>query len=409
VTAAGAAFRGSLAQNGCARRLRCSPSHSGVALGYAVQLINQAAINELAQGIHALSGDADLEVRGPRADFDEGALLGNCAAAGGGGGKSGGRGRREARRPQRIAAGARDRRVSRRLPPARFDPDVEGPPLDTLRSDALFVSAAARMLGIEAGDVVSFQVALAANRCGRRGLAAGGEQRFAVMDIAGAQAAFDRLSRVTRIDLRLRPGVDIEAFRERLRARLPPGIAAARPETGLAASASLSRSYRINLNVLALVAVFTGGLLVFSTQALAVVRRRAQLALLRVLGLTRRRLAALIAAEGALVGVAGSLPRPARLRARAGSRCGSSARSGLRLLPRCGARTAARSGRIGTFLRARHRGRAGRQSRPALETARRRRREALKAGDEERALHASEPPRRPAVLALAPRQRHCCR
>ena len=58
--------------------------------------------------------------------------------------------------------------------------------------------------------------------------------------------------------------------------------------------------------MLALVALFTGGLLVFSTQAHAVVRRRAQFALLRVLGVTRRRLTLLIVAEGALVGVAGS-------------------------------------------------------------------------------------------------------
>ena len=72
---------------------------------------------------------------------------------------------------------------------------------------------------------------------------------------------------------------------------LPPGrrrrCVRRRP---IAAGASLSRSYRVNLNVLALVALFTGGLLVFSTQAHAVVRRRAQFALLRVLGVTRRRL-----------------------------------------------------------------------------------------------------------------------
>ena len=48
----------------------------------------------------------------------------------------------------------------------------------------------------------------------------------------------------------------------------------------------LSRAYRINMNVLALVALFTGAFLVFSTQALSVVRRRAQFAMLRVLGLT---------------------------------------------------------------------------------------------------------------------------
>src|SRR3979409_1192906 len=43
----------------------------GVALGYAVQLINQAALNEFAAALQTLSGEADLAVRGPRAGFDE--------------------------------------------------------------------------------------------------------------------------------------------------------------------------------------------------------------------------------------------------------------------------------------------------------------------------------------------------
>jgi putative ABC transport system permease protein len=126
------------------------------------------------------------------------------------------------------------------------------------------------------------------------------------MDIAGAQMNFERLGRITRLDLRLRPGTDIEALRQRLQSRLPPGVVVGRPEASVAASESLSRSYRVNLNVLALVALFTGGLLVFSTQALAVVRRRSQLALLRVLGMTRRQLAMLLVVEGAIVGVVGS-------------------------------------------------------------------------------------------------------
>ena len=42
--------------------------------------------------------------------------------------------------------------------------------------------------------------------------------------------------------------------------------------------------------MLALVALFTGAFLVFSTQFLALLRRRTQLALLRVLGITRGRL-----------------------------------------------------------------------------------------------------------------------
>jgi putative ABC transport system permease protein len=53
--------------------------------------------------------------------------------------------------------------------------------------------------------------------------------------------------------------------------------------------------------------LFTGGLLVFSTQALAVTRRRAQFALLRTLGLTRRRLLALVLGEASLIGAAGAV------------------------------------------------------------------------------------------------------
>jgi putative ABC transport system permease protein len=41
----------------------------------------------------------------------------------------------------------------------------------------------------------------------------------------------------------------------------------------------MSRAYRVNLTVLALVALFTGAFLRFSTQALAVIRRRSQFAL----------------------------------------------------------------------------------------------------------------------------------
>jgi putative ABC transport system permease protein len=160
---------------------------------------------------------------------------------------------------------------------------------------------------LEVGGSLSIQVALRATTLRVAGLvSAVANLRFAVMDIAGAQANFDRLGRITRVDLRLKPGVDVDAFRQRLQQELPAGLAVQHPEASVKASETLSRSYRVNLNILALVALFTGGLLVFSTQALAVVRRRAQLALLRVLGVTRRQLVMWLVAEGALVGIAGS-------------------------------------------------------------------------------------------------------
>jgi putative ABC transport system permease protein len=70
---------------------------------------------------------------------------------------------------------------------------------------------------------------------------------------------------------------------------------------------NLSRAYRVNLTVLALVALFTGAFLVFSVLALSVAQRGPQFALLAVLGATPRQRLALVLAESALLGVAGSL------------------------------------------------------------------------------------------------------
>src|SRR3979411_1896089 len=64
-------FGGSLAQNKARSMLSVLAIALGVALGYAVQLITGAAVNELALGLQFLSGEADLQVRGPRGGFDE--------------------------------------------------------------------------------------------------------------------------------------------------------------------------------------------------------------------------------------------------------------------------------------------------------------------------------------------------
>ena len=281
----------------------------GVALGYAVQLINQAAINEFAAAVQTLSGEADLAVRGPRAGFDESLYP------------------RIARLPE-VAVASPVLEVEARLPgrreplrilgldlfrAARIQPFLSsgdsGERLDFLRPDRIFLSAAAsESLGLKKGDALSFQVGLRVLSLQVAGvLGEARRQRFAIIDIGAAQAIFQRPGSLNRIDLRLRPGADPERLAERLRAEMPPGTLIERPDADVGRSGALSRAYRVNLNVLALVALFTGGLLVFSAQALAVVRRRAQLALLRVLGMTRRSLVAMLLAEAAVVGSIGAL------------------------------------------------------------------------------------------------------
>jgi len=395
-------MRGAFAQNRMRTALAVLAIALGVALGYAVQLINAAAVNELAQGVHTLSGDADLEVRGPRGGFPEAiypdiARMADVAVAS-----------PVVEVDAKVVGGDRPRGIAGLDAPLKIvgidvfragyiQPGLiatAADRLDTLRSDALFLSpAAARWLALAAGDTVRVQVALAEVPLRVAGeLGTGGNQRFAVMDIAGAQAAFDRVGSLSRIDLRVKPGVDVAAFAERLRTTLPPGLAVLRPETAIAAGTSLSRSYRINLNVLALVALFTGGLLVFSTQAHSVVRRRAQFALLRVLGVTRRRLVALILAEGAVIGVAGSALglalgfALAQLAVRwVGADLGSGYFRGV--VPTLAVEPVA----LGLFFALGIAAAVAGSFAPALETARASPAQALKAGDEERAYARLRP------------------
>jgi len=63
----------------------------------------------------------------------------------------------------------------------------------------------------------------------------------------------------------------------------------------------------VNLNVLALVALFTGAFLVYSLQSQSVAARRTQLAFLRVIGTTGGEVERLLVVEAAVFGVAGSL------------------------------------------------------------------------------------------------------
>ena len=93
----------------------------------------------------------------------------------------------------------------------------------------------------------------------------------------------------------------------RLDCGLPTGVVAVAPRVELDRAKTVTRAYRVNLNMLALVALWTGAFLVFSTQSLSVLRRRKSLALLRALGVTRGQLQRALIAEGAVLGAVGSL------------------------------------------------------------------------------------------------------
>ncbi|MGA8053532.1 MAG: FtsX-like permease family protein [Burkholderiales bacterium] len=281
----------------------------GVGLGLAVHLVNRAAVNEFTLAVRNVAGEADLQAWGGRAGFPESTFA------------------EIARLPQVAVASPvieADVAVAGREEPLKvlgIDPfralviqpgllgAATGEAFKVLEPDAVVLSASASAwLRAREGDVVEIVVGL--ERVPMHVVSVLPEDalrgRVALTDVGTAQWRLARLGSLNRIDLRLRPGVDVETARRSIAGRLPPGTSLEPPQARAETSANLSRSYRVNLNVLALVALFTGGFLVFSTQALEATRRRTEHALLRVLGLTRRGLLALVLAEGVVLGILGS-------------------------------------------------------------------------------------------------------
>jgi putative ABC transport system permease protein len=283
----------------------------GVGLGFAIHLINAAAFNEFSAAVKSVSGQADLQVRAAQGFFDE-SLFAKLA-------------QREGvalaspvleldaavpdqDRPLKILG--IDVFRSGAIAPDLIGVPAEGKGFDRLADDTIFLSTAAReWLKVKQGDTLQLRAGTQPVMLRFAGdlVRTHSGQRIAVMDIGAAQWRFGRVGQLSRIDLKLTEGVNRNAFKTALAQELGAQYLVTETEDQEAQTANMSRAYRVNLNMLALIALFTGAFLVFSTQALSVIRRRSQLALLRVVGLTRRQLLMQILLEGITLGVIGSL------------------------------------------------------------------------------------------------------
>ncbi|MBL8433623.1 MAG: ABC transporter permease [Zoogloea sp.] len=304
-------FLGSLAKRRAATLFSFIAIVLGVALGMAVQAVHEAALGEFGRGMRTLSGAADLQLVGPRGGFDEG-LYATVLA-----------------RPEVVAASpvieieARlpgldeslkllgvDVLALARVSPALLPRAADAADRFATLSGGVFLSEAARTaLGVAPGGSLRLQAGAREIALSVAGdLPAAGEgRRLAVMDIAALQEQFGWLGRLSRIDVRLHEGLNPDAARAALQAAMPAGVLVEAPEAAEDQAANLSRAYRVNLTMLAAIALVTGGFLVFSAQALSVVRRRTEFAFLRAIGLRRRSLFGWLLAEGAAVGLAGGV------------------------------------------------------------------------------------------------------
>jgi len=137
-----------------------------------------------------------------------------------------------------------------------------------------------------------------------------------VMDLPALQTLSDKVGLLDRIELffptALKKGPLREQLVEQISTALAPSINARTPVARQAAAELMTRGFRLNLTILSLLSLLVGLYLIFQALDAAVVRRRAEIAILRALGVREwevRRAwlweAALLGAGGGIVGVLG--------------------------------------------------------------------------------------------------------
>ena len=240
----------------------------GVALAFSVHLINASALSEFSSAVRSAGGQ---------------------------------------RKPVRIV-GVDALLVASVAPALMPVPASQADRFAVFAPATVFLNPAARQwiaLGAAAdGDRLQLQTGLQMREALVGGTVGAGGSPLGVMDLGAAQDFFGRQGQISRIDVKLRPGIERAAFLRTL--ALPPGVVDVEPVEDAQRVNSLSRAYRVNLAVLALVALFTGAFLVYSVLSLSVARRAQQFALLGVLGLTAGQRRRLVLAESLLLGLIGS-------------------------------------------------------------------------------------------------------
>ncbi len=275
----------------------------GVALAFSVHVINASALSEFSSALQSVQGQPDARIASAQ-PFDEEVYT------------------QVAARPEvalaspvlelsTYALDAQGKKISVRVlgvdgliapqlaPELMIRPSAESSERFSMFAPGkVFVNPAARAaLGkasiqvIAGSQVMALQVA---------GAVAAKGQPLLVMDMGAMQDAFKLQGKLSRIDLRMQPG-------QALQMQLPSGLRTEQPEQQDQKSDQLSRAYRVNMTVLALVALFTGAFLVYSVLTLAVAKRAQQLALLGVLGLTPAQRMRLVLLESTALGLLGSL------------------------------------------------------------------------------------------------------
>ncbi len=134
---------------------------------------------------------------------------------------------------------------------------------------------------------------------------------IAAFDLPTAQTLFDRVGRYDAIDILAKPGVNTAQLQRAIARVLPPKVEVVTGQTvANEATNSINQAlgfFSTALLVFAFISLFVGGFTIFNTFSIIVGQRTRELALLRVLGASRRQVFRSVLAEATIVGLVASV------------------------------------------------------------------------------------------------------
>ena len=181
--------------------------------------------------------------------------------------------------------------------------------LDSIRQpDSAWVGAS---LGKRPGELLQLFVNDRSLTCTVRGVYPdqnGGESAI-IMDIAAAQSALNRTGLVDRVLIKLpaEGAASLSDWQQRLQQALPQGLQLRAAGASTAENRKMLAAFRWNLQLLSYIALIVGAFLIYNTISVSVVRRRAEIGIVRAIGASRQQVMTAFLLEAAFIGITGSL------------------------------------------------------------------------------------------------------
>jgi len=278
----------------------------GIALAVAIHSVNRSALSEFSRALDLVNGQASAQIVMPTGEFSD-QLYDQIVT-------------RQTELGIRAVSPVLERNTAQirvlgidifqaaRVSPSLMPLVSEDQDQGLFSDDAIFLSAAAlQKLQLSVGDSLALDYEGKTALFKVAGTVPGAiGQVIAVMDLGVLQWRLGGLGRISRIDVQLPNDKGIEEVAKAVQ-NLNFDLRLISAQERDRRASNLSRAYRVNLNVLALVALFAGAFLVFTTISFSVLRQQSQLALLSILGTSPRWIFSLVLAQAGVVAALGGL------------------------------------------------------------------------------------------------------